>query len=107
MFRIENDWYRAMDALDFRGDNVKPDARSVLRDGLTAISPLFQQQPYMLGDNYSMVDCALLPILWRLPLYGVELPKSATPIMDYASRVFQRDACQTSLTPDERALYDS
>lgn len=104
--RVENDWYSAMDVLDFGSKNAKQKASIMLRDGLTAISPLFNQQEYMLGDNYTMVDCALAPILWRLSHYDIQLPKSVAPLLAYASRLFGRKAFDVSLTSEERDLND-
>lgn len=104
--RVEKDWYSAMDILDFGSKIAKDKARIMLRDGLTAISPLFKQQDYMLGPNYTMVDCALSPILWRLSYFDVQLPTSAAPLLAYATRLFDRKAFVASLTTEERGLNE-
>jgi RNA polymerase-associated protein len=48
------------------------------------------KQKYMLGEEFSMLDVAIAPLLWRLDHYGIELPKSAVPLMKYAERIFSR-----------------
>ena len=68
------------------------------------ISPVFKEQAFILGPEFSLVDCALAPILWRLPLYGIELPRQAKPIMDYAERLFARKSFKLSLTDAERDM---
>ena len=67
-------------------------ARTQIREYLTAMSPLFQKSKYVLGDEFSMLDVALAPLLWRLDYYGIELSKTAAPLMKYAERVFSRPA---------------
>jgi len=68
------------------------------------ISPVFKDQQFVLGDEFSLVDCALAPILWRLPLYGITLPRQAKPVLDYAERIFSRKSFKLSLTEAEREM---
>ena len=79
-------------------------ARNTIKDGLTVISQLFKEQPYVIGDEFSLVDCCLAPILWRLDYYGINLPRQAKAIMDYAERIFARKSYQLSLTEAEKEL---
>ena len=79
-------------------------ARNIIRDGLTVISPLFKDQTYILGEEFSLVDCSLAALLWRLPMYGIELPRQARPILDYAERLFERKSFKLSLTETEQEL---
>ena len=67
-------------------------------------APLFAQKPFFMSDEFSIVDCAIIPILWRLPVYGVELPVSAKAITDYAKRVFVRDTVRSSLLEAEKEM---
>lgn len=105
MYRIERDWYSLMHKIE--GDDAiqAEEGRLLLRDSLTNIAPIFADKPYFLSMEFSMLDCCLAPLLWRLPQLGVELPNSAKPIMEYGQRIFQRDSFQTSLTDMERELY--
>ncbi|MDR2789258.1 MAG: glutathione S-transferase N-terminal domain-containing protein [Candidatus Accumulibacter sp.] len=85
--------------------NVKVDkARQAIRDRLTEMAPIFVKQKYMLGDDFSMLDVAIAPLLWRLDHYGVELPKSAALLMKYAERIFSRQGYIDALTPSEKAM---
>jgi len=79
-------------------------ARMIVRDNLTQIAPIFNKQKYMLGDDYSMLDVAIAPLLWRLDHYGIQLPKQATPLLKYAERLFTRPAFIEALTPIEKAM---
>ncbi|HEY7987150.1 MAG TPA: glutathione S-transferase N-terminal domain-containing protein [Methylophilaceae bacterium] len=79
-------------------------ARAAIRDGLTVIAPIFLRQQFMLGDEFSMVDVAITPLLWRLNHYGIELPKQAAPLLKYAERIFSRPAYIDAMTPSERAM---
>jgi len=104
LYRVERDWMSLLDDLTGR-DNSKADkARIVLRDGLIAVAPIFEQKPFFMSDEFSLVDCTLATLLWRLPSYGIELPAQAKPLLEYAERVFNRETFQTSLTEEERAI---
>jgi RNA polymerase-associated protein len=83
---------------------VAEKARMIVRDNLTQIAPIFNKQKYMLGDDYSMLDVAIAPLLWRLDYYGIQLPKQATPLLKYAERLFTRPAFIEALTPIEKAM---
>lgn len=100
--RIERDWYTLAGALELA--DAEP-ARRALREGLVASIDLFRSKlPYFLSEELSAMDCALAPLLWRLPYFGVELPASAAPIQDYAERLFALPSFQESLTDAERAM---
>lgn len=104
--RIQRDWCKLVDQiLDPRSkDPVRALARKELRESLTGVSPLFADKTYFLSEELSLVDCCLLPILWRLPVLGIELPKAAKPLLDYMDRQFAREAFQASLSPIERDM---
>lgn len=104
LMRFDNDWYSLLPTIQGADKRSATKARNTLRDGLTVISPLFKDQSYMMGEEMSLVDCSLAPILWRLPVYGISLPRQAKPIMEYAERIFERKSFQTSLTEAEREM---
>ena len=79
-------------------------ARTEIRDRVTSLAPLFLKNKYMLGDDFSMLDVAIAPLLWRLDYYGIELSKTAAPIMKYAERIFSRPAYIEALTPPEKIM---
>ena len=91
---------------DIESGNAKTadKARSIVRDNLTQLVPLFSKQQYILGDEFSMLDVAIAPLLWRLGHYGIELPKQAAPLLKYAERIFSRPAYIDAMTPSEKAM---
>ena len=78
--------------------------RAQVREQLTQLGPMFANQKFMLGDDFSMLDVAVAPLLWRLEHYGIDLPKAAAPLMKYAERVFSRQGFIDSLTPSEKVM---
>ena len=86
------------------GDKSHDKARAEIRDRLTTLAPLFLKNKYMLGDEFSMLDVAIAPLLWRLDHYGIELSKTAAPLMKYAERIFSRPAYIEALTPSEKVM---
>ncbi|ORF04117.1 stringent starvation protein A [Snodgrassella alvi] len=79
-------------------------AREAITQGLTMLAPAFTKNKYIIGDDFSMIDVALAPLLWRLDHYDIKLPKSAAPLLKYAERIFQREAFIDALTPAEKAM---
>ncbi|MCB1958114.1 MAG: glutathione S-transferase, partial [Rhodocyclaceae bacterium] len=79
-------------------------ARLVIRDNLAQIAPVFNKQKHMLGEEFSMLDVAIAPLLWRLEHYGIELGKAAAPLMKYAERIFSRQGFIDALTPSEKVM---
>lgn len=107
MYRIERDWYTLLDKM--MGDDVD-DAKAAateLKEGLVSLTPVFEDMPYFLSEEFSLVDCCLAPVLWRLAEFGIVLPRNAKAIMKYMDRVFARDSFQVSLTEAERELRET
>jgi len=104
LLRFDRDWYNLVPEITEGDKRAAQRARVVIRDGLSVISPIFKDQPFILGEECSLVDCALAPLLWRLDLYGIELPRQAKPILDYADRLFARKAFKLSLTELEKEM---
>ena len=106
LYRIEQDWYSLVPALESRGEKTSSKARKELSDSLTSSAEVFAAKPYFLSDEFSLVDATIVPILWRLQFYRIELPKQAKPVMDYAERMFERESFQASLSEAEREMRD-
>lgn len=106
LYRIEQDWYDLTQALESRGEKTASKARKQLRDSLTASAEVFAAKPFFLSDEFSLVDASVLPILWRLEHYGIELPRQAKPVTDYANRLFERESFHASLSEAEREMRD-
>ena len=104
LVRFDRDWYSLLNDITGGDKKVAARARQTLRDGLTVISPIFKEQAFALGEEFSLVDCSLAPLLWRLEDWDIELPRQAKPILDYADRLFARKSFKLSLTEAEKAL---
>lgn len=79
-------------------------SRAHVRDQLVQLAPIFTKQKFMLGDEFSMLDVAIAPLLWRLEHYGIELPKAAANLQKYAERIFSRQGFIDALTPSEKVM---
>lgn len=108
MYRIQKDWCGLVDRLQ-AGDGTTAQldkVRKELRESITAISPIFAEKPFFMSDEFTIVDCCVLPILWRLPELGVKLPdsKATKPLIEYRQRLFEREAVIESLSEQERDM---
>jgi len=102
--RIQRDWDTCVDKLEQGKDKAK--VAKELSDSLVVIAPIFEMKPFFLSDDLSLLDCAVAPILWRLPVYGIELPMAVKPLLNYADRLFELDCFQASLTEQERDIRE-
>jgi RNA polymerase-associated protein len=102
--RVMRDLFSNVTALHGRNELAAGNARKVVRDHLTAIAPAFSQQPFFLSAEMSLIDCCLVPLLWRLDYYDIKLPAQCKALMQYADRMFARPAFRASLSPEERAM---
>ena len=105
LFRIETDWYSLAEETDITSDGkLGTRSRKLLRESILQSAELFGARPYFLSEEFSLVDCTIAPLLWRLPVYGVDLGRDAEPIEDYMNRVFSRRSFQQSLTELEQEM---
>ncbi|MBA2656637.1 MAG: stringent starvation protein A [Tatlockia sp.] len=102
MHRVEQDWYFLLQ--NIRMGNDIEESRQRLSESLISLEPVFADKPYFLSDEFSLLDCALAPLLWRLPQLGIEIPAKLKGLNAYMQRLFKRDSFQTSLTDAERQL---
>ncbi len=104
MYRIQRDWYALADKILAGGKGVEV-ARQELREGILALAPLFADTPFFMSEEFSLVDCYLAPLLWRLPIYGIQLEgNGAKEVKAYMVRIFERESFQQSLTETERDI---
>ena len=105
LFNFERELFLHVQTLE-NSNNQKAieKARVQIRDRLTQLAPILLKSKYMLGDEFSMLDVSIAPLLWRLDHYGIDLPKSAAPLMKYAERIFSRPAYIEALTPSEKVM---
>ena len=108
LFNFEKELFTHVNLLESRGvkatDKQLEKARSQIRDRLTQLAPIFLKNKYMLGDDFSMLDVAIAPLLWRLDYYDIDLSKNAMPLLKYAERIFSRPAYIEALTPSEKVM---
>ncbi|MEC9483542.1 MAG: stringent starvation protein SspA [Halomonas sp.] len=104
MHRIEREWAPLVEEIMAGGKNVDK-ARKELRESLVGISPIFEDMAFFMSEEFSLVDCCIAPILWRLPVLGIELPeRQVKPLVTYMERLFARDAFKASLSEAEREM---
>lgn len=106
LHRLERELFshvRVMESLD-ASTKEQNKAREAIAQGLTMLAPSFNKGKYIIGDNFSMIDVALAPLLWRLDHYDIKLGKNASNLLKYAERIFQREAFIEALTPAEKAM---
>ena len=102
---LENELFRHMRVLEEAQEEAPRDqARQTIRDQLVQLAPILNRQKYLFGEDYSMIDVAMAPLLWRLEHYGIALPAAASPIMKYAERLFSRQGFIDALSPAEKLM---
>ncbi len=104
LIRIRRDWDPLVEKLIGKTDKQGVKQRKELRDSITTISPVFEQKPFFMSDDFTLVDCAIVPILWRLNEMCIELPESAAAVTQYAQRMFERESFQQSLSDAEEDM---
>ena len=105
--RIEKDWCTLVDSiLHSRSDNVVKKATKELRESIMGISPIFAEKSFFMSEEFTLVDCCLAPILWRLPALGIDIrsSKQSKPLISYMDSIFNRESFQESLTEQEREM---
>ncbi|HSH28896.1 MAG TPA: stringent starvation protein SspA [Thiohalobacter sp.] len=106
MYRIDQDWYGLLRDIETKGEKAAAKARKMLRDSVASSAEVFAAMPFFLSEEFSLIDCYVAPLLWRLPHYKIDLPKQSKAVWDYAERIFARDSFQQSLTDAEREMRD-
>ena len=102
LHRIEKDWYALMHRID-AGEQAE-EARQRLLGSLTSLEPVFADKPFFLSEEFSLLDCTLAPLMWRLPHVGIEIDPSSKALHQYMKRLFNRESFQSSLTEAEKQL---
>lgn len=108
MYRIQRDWCATIDDLSAGKGSVgqQDKMRGELRESLVSIAPIFAEKPYFMSDEFSVVDCCVTAILWRLPSLGIDLGnhKAVQPLLEYRARLFARDSVRMSLSDQEKEM---
>ena len=101
---IEKDLYGLLDDLKSSGEKKSSAAKVKLEENLMFSLNFLQGSKFFLSDDFSIIDCSIAPILWRLPEYGIELPKSGKAIIQYADRIFERSSFMDNLSEQEEEI---
>lgn len=106
IYRFDREWGPLIRKLETnKGTTEMKAAVKELTGYITQLLPVFNTSSYFLGDEFTLVDCCIAPVLWRLPLWGITFsPAELKAINKYTNRVFQRDSFQASLTEAEQEL---
>lgn len=105
--RLQRDWFPFVETILTGTKSTSETARKRLREGLVASLPVFKASKFFLNTDMSLADCALAPLIWRLPALGVVMPKEAQVVLDYGERIFRNPGFVRSMTDDEKALRPS
>jgi RNA polymerase-associated protein len=100
---MEREIFSFIDPIE-KNSKAAEKAKKEIAARLNELAPMFSKQKYMLGDEFSMLDVAIAPLLWRLEHYGIDLGKTVAPLMKYAERIFSRQGFIDALTPSEKAM---
>jgi len=104
LHRFEQEIYSQVEVIEHGVPKAADKARAIIRDNLTQLAQILATQKFLLGDEFSMLDVAIAPLLWRLDHYGIQMGKDAAPLMKYAERLFSRQGFIDALTASERAM---
>lgn len=102
--RVERDWFPFLESIASGTKSTAETARKRLREHLVASVPVFKASKFFLNTEFSLADCTVIPLLWRLPALGLALGRDAQPLLDYAERMFRSPAFSRSLSEDEKAM---
>lgn len=107
MYRLERDWSPLVDTILLgKSKEQVARARVDLLESFLTTAPIFAEKPFFMSDEFTMMDCCLGAILWRLPLMEISIPETrhSRPLLEYMARLFARDAFQASLSDQERDM---
>lgn len=104
MYRIDRDWYGMMRRIVYGEAAAQAQARAELTSSLAESAPIFGANRFFMNDEFSLVDCFVAPLLWRLPVLRIDLPAAASAVREYQARLFEWPAFRASLTEAEREM---
>ena len=103
-YRVMRDLYALIEDIEGSNESIASGAKKTMRDNLTALTPIFDQKPYFMSDEYSLIDCCMAPLIWRLHAWGIKLPASTKSLIRYGERLFSRKSFKESLSVYEKEL---
>ncbi|MFP6835160.1 MAG: glutathione S-transferase N-terminal domain-containing protein [Pseudomonadales bacterium] len=107
--RVEKEWSNRLDIL-MAGKGREAaitKARKELRESVISIAPIFAEKPFFMNEDFTLVDCCVVPVLWRLKHVGISLPERSTrPLQKYMQMVFERESFRESLSETELEMRE-
>ncbi|RLC97662.1 MAG: stringent starvation protein A [Chloroflexi bacterium] len=104
LHRIDRDWYSLLNNTSGSEKTRIAKLKKTLREDLTVIAPLFSASEFFMSNDFSLLDCSLAPLLWRLASWNIKLPDKAKSVTEYAERIFARESFQASLSEAEKGM---
>ena len=106
IYTFERELFSFVRVLEDRDETErrKQIARNQIREQLIQLSAVLSKNKYLMGEDFSMLDIDIAPLLWRLGYYGIEMPKTASPLLKYAETIFARNAFIDSMPPSEKVM---
>ncbi len=102
--RIDQDWYQLLDEILSSGEKKSARAKKQLKESILSAAPIFSARPFFMSDEFSLIDCVIAPLLWRLPTIGIDISTPNEAISNYAQRMFSRSAFKRSLSDQEKEM---
>ena len=106
--RFDQEWKNLVNKLNHRTGSKLNELRVAAKElggQIAQLAPILYTSTYFMGEEFTLVDCCLAPILWRLASWRVGLPPNIMKMLHkYMERVFQRNTFQASLTEKEEEL---
>jgi RNA polymerase-associated protein len=104
---MENELFIYMKDLESKESKKRESAKKIVTNILITLSPILDKQSFLLHDEYSMLDVAMAPLLWRLDHYGIKLGNQSKALLKYADKIFTRPLFEEAMTPAEKAMRSS
>ena len=101
---MESELYIYMKDLESKESKVREAAKKIVINTLIQLTPILDKQPFLLHDEYSMLDVAMAPLLWRLDYYDIKLGNQCKSLLKYADKIFSRPLFDDAMSPAEKAM---
>jgi RNA polymerase-associated protein len=86
-------------------DKLKKQISSVL-DNISQVFINDKKAQYLFGNSFTILDAAVLPLLWRLDYYEIPTKPNWNGMLRYANNLFATEEFIASLTPAERSMRE-
>jgi RNA polymerase-associated protein len=101
---MESELFIYMKDLKSKESKVREAAKKIVINTLIQLTPILDKQPFLLHDEYSMLDVAMAPLLWRLDYYDIKLGNQCKSLLKYADKIFSRPLFDEAMSPAEKAM---